>query len=283
MDQAAVSRRVGSSLGLGRPVAVAELRGGLGRPPLLISFPDTKVVLKSFDDNRSAAEVEYENLRVAADISLTPRALGIDLDGAWGDGVAIAMSWVDGRAGFQGSDDLAWLAGLARGLADVHSIAPPHQHPHVPQRLFNWIRSLAADESRYKSLLPVLTELETSTVDLVFSHGDYQPGNVLFRHAEVRGVVDWLDAAPRERAFDVAYCRAVLAIHPGGDAPDLFRQFYEERVATDVGCQSWDRVLALRSMRGSRGRWPEAFARLGVNITADDIWDRSARWFDSLG
>lgn len=238
--------------------------------------------MKSFDDNRSAAEAEYGNLHVAADISLTPRALGIDLDGGWGDGAAIAMSWVDGRAGFRGRDDLAWLAGLAQGLAAVHSIAPPNQQPHVPQRLFNWIRSVAADEPRCKSLLPVLTELETSNADLVFSHGDYQPGNVLFRHAEVRGVVDWLDAAPRERGFDVAYCRAVLAVYPGGDAPDVFRHFYEERVGTQVDCQSWDRVLALRSVRGARGRWPEAFARLGVNITTDVIADRSSRWFDSL-
>jgi aminoglycoside phosphotransferase (APT) family kinase protein len=148
--------------------------------------------------------------------------------------------------------------------------------------LFRWIRSVAADDPRYESLLPILTQLETSSADVVFSHGDYQPGNVLFRGAEVRGVVDWLEAAPRGRAFDVAYCRAVLAIHPGGHAPDLFQQFYEERVGTEVACQRWDRVLALRSMRGARGRWPEAFARLGVDITADAIWERSSRWFDRL-
>ena len=282
MDQGLVARRLGSSLGLGQPVAVEELLGGLGQSPLLISFRETKVVLKSFGENRSAAEAEFANLQHSAGVSLVPRALAIDLGGGWGAGAAIAMSWIDGSGGFEGPHDRVWFAGLAHGLAAVHSIAPPHLHSQIPHRLFDWIRTATTDEPRFESLRPILRELEVSSSDVVFSHGDYQPGNVLFRQAEVRGVVDWLDAAPRDRAFDVAYCRGVLAVYPGGDSPDLFRQSYEELVGTEVDCRRWDLVLAARGMRGARARWSEAFARLGVDIPADVMWDRSSRWFDSL-
>jgi len=282
MDQFAVGQRVGSSLGLGSPVAIEELRGGLGRSPLLISFPNRKIVVKPCGENRSAAETEFANLQAAADIAVAPRALGIDLDGEWGLGAAIAMSWIDGVVGFQGAQNLAWLTGLADGLAAIHLVKPRDRQPRVPHGLFEWIRSVAADEPRFESLLPVLAVLETSSDDLVFSHGDYHPGNVIFRVAEVRGVVDWLDAAPRERGFDVAYCRAVLAVHPGGDAPNLFRRSYEAHLGREVDCHRWDRVLAARGMRGARGRWPDAFARLGVDISPDVIWERSSRWLDSL-
>ena len=60
----------------------------------------------------------------------------------------------------------------------------------------------------------------------VLCHRDFHPGNVLWRHGRVTGIVDWTHACLGPAAADVAHCRANLALLFGLDVADEFAQRY---------------------------------------------------------
>ncbi|NYE75087.1 aminoglycoside phosphotransferase (APT) family kinase protein [Microlunatus parietis] len=49
------------------------------------------------------------------------------------------------------------------------------------------------------------------TAGRTLMHGDYHPGNLLWRDGALTGVIDWNGARLGSRWFDVAYCRADVA------------------------------------------------------------------------
>jgi Ser/Thr protein kinase RdoA (MazF antagonist) len=80
--------------------------------------------------------------------------------------------------------------------------------------------------------------------------------NVLFRGQTLVGIVDWRDAGVRAWASDVAYCRGVLAVHPGGSAPEALLAAYESAVGQRVPRAAWDALWAMRGILGSERHWP---------------------------
>ena len=62
----------------------------------------------------------------------------------------------------------------------------------------------------------------------VFRHGDLWPGNVLWLHGEVSGIVDWENASIGEPLFDLAITRLDLLWVAGWTATDAFTRHYLE-------------------------------------------------------
>jgi aminoglycoside phosphotransferase (APT) family kinase protein len=114
----------------------------------------------------------------------------------------------------------------------------------------------------------------------VFSHADYQPGNVLFHNDRLAGVIDWSDVTLEPREATVAYCRGVLAICPGRDVPQRFLEAYEANLGYRLEIEPWDILYGARGLKGAYGRWPQAFEQLGVPLTGTEIWEASAAWID---
>ena len=271
-------------LDLGPILGLQELTGGLGSPPLRISFENRVIVVKRFGDDRPAAKREYANLLSArlADVP-TPEPLGLDLDGTWLGCAAIAMGYLDGSPLFPALPEPAWVDGLAAALVSVHHAPVPAGEPQMPRRLIGALEAAAADDLLLRRITNAFQPIASGApgADVVWSHGDYHPGNVLFHRDGVTGVVDWLDGGPRHRASDVAYCRSVLAVVPGGDAPELFLDAYESKLGRHIDSSRWDALWAARGIFGAHRRWPEALQALNVSMAPGLIEERSREWADA--
>lgn len=279
MSDSVALGRVADDLGFGAILETRQLSGGLGSAPTLVVFADRAIVVKRFTANPEAAMLEHRNLLSVLDAPVpTPAPLRLDVEGAWFGEPAIAMAWLDGSPAFPADPDPAWIDALAEALAAVHrpmrGVAPLW-----PMRLVEGLRAIGGTDPILDVALAVAEDLLASgDNDVVFAHGDFHPGNVLFCSGRLTGVVDWEDAGPRSRASDVAYCRGVLAIYPGGDTPDRFLRSYEAQTGAAVDCRRWDVLWAARGILGSRRRWPAALAALGVTVAASEIERRSRTW-----
>jgi aminoglycoside phosphotransferase (APT) family kinase protein len=57
-------------------------------------------------------------------------------------------------------------------------------------------------------------------------HGDFWPGNILWRGDELVAVIDWEDAAVGDPLSDIACCRVELACAYGEAAMEAFTRHY---------------------------------------------------------
>lgn len=79
-------------------------------------------------------------------------------------------------------------------------------------------------------------------------HGDFWPGNVLWRDGEIVVVIDWEDAVWGDPLSDVGNMRLELLWAYGREAMDAFTERYQERrpeLAYDM-LPYWDLYAALR-------------------------------------
>jgi aminoglycoside phosphotransferase (APT) family kinase protein len=100
----------------------------------------------------------------------------------------------------------------------------------------------------------------------VILHGDYWPGNVLWRDGELVGVVDWEDALFGDPLADLGITRLEIGWSAGFAAMELFtRQYRALRPALDVtALPLWDLRAALRASDFRMDTWGLAADRLAA-------------------
>jgi aminoglycoside phosphotransferase len=224
-------------------VRVRPLRGGTHRALFEVELADgARVVVRGYGADAEAAGYEARVLRWLEGVGVAaPRVLAEEP-------TALVISRVRGEPVYMARDVAAWAEGLAMALVRLHRApldgagflrdhrrtmaayiarGPPEKkraHPDCA-RLWEALRAL------HRRLTPVRTAL---------MHGDYFTGNVLWWRGRVSGVIDWDDAGVAEPGQDVGNCRAELAMHPGGDAPDLFLRAYEREMGPLADRPFWD-------------------------------------------
>lgn len=86
-------------------------------------------------------------------------------------------------------------------------------------------------------------------------HGDYWPGNVLWRGGQLVAVIDWEDAARGDPLADLGNARLELRWGFGREAMEAFTRRYEALTASDQSTLPyWDLAAALRPA-GKMGGW----------------------------
>ena len=100
----------------------------------------------------------------------------------------------------------------------------------------------------------------------VILHGDFWPGNALWRDGTLVGVIDWEDAAAGDPLADVANTRMELTMTFGASAALEFTETYRELMpGLDITALShWDLYVALRHT-GRMAEWglsPSDLSRL---------------------
>ena len=83
----------------------------------------------------------------------------------------------------------------------------------------------------------------------VLLHGDFWPGNLLWREGNIVGIIDWEDAAIGDPLADLANCRMELLFAYGVVAMDAFTRRYVEIAPIDLdGMPYWDLFAATGSI-----------------------------------
>jgi hypothetical protein len=209
---------------LGGPVISARaLRGGMSSAVHLVTArrPDgrpAQAVLRRYvrpdPDEPDPAAREARALRLAEQAAVpTPALLAVDPDGTQAGVPALLMSRLPGRVDWWPSDLDRWLERLAGLLPRIHDTAlPPGEavprfapYPQENYRPPGWARYPRVWERAVE-----ITRGPAPDLPAVLLHRDFHPGNVLWRHGRVSGVVDWLGACSGPAPADVAHCRINL-------------------------------------------------------------------------
>ncbi|MCZ6665353.1 MAG: phosphotransferase [Gammaproteobacteria bacterium] len=107
----------------------------------------------------------------------------------------------------------------------------------------------------------------------VLLHGDFWPGNILWRDERIAGVIDWEEAVRGDPVMDVAITRLDLMWTYGRDAMDAFTENYRSLSGFDLAdLPYWDLWAALRPM-GALDVWATGWARIG----RDDVNETTLR------
>lgn len=273
-----MSQTLGSSVA---PANLIRLTGGLECETYAFRAMQRRFVVKVYLHNGEGAMTEFENLAIVASAGVpTPDPVLLDAHGEWFHVPALVMTAVPGGPDLHPADLHRWHHGAATALAAIHDVAPDRASVVRPTRWERWRPSTEAvgtDTSRVDRALSRFYD-QAGDVPTVFSHDDYNLGNILFHNGRLSGVVDWADVTVEPRHAAVALYRHLLAVHPGGDAPDQFLEEYERAAATRLeDLPLWDVFYGLRGT-GTVDHWARAFDGLGVHVTPSQIQARSRDW-----
>lgn len=179
-------------------------------------------VVRRRDARRAAQEFRLLQLLAARDLPV-PAPLRLD-------GAAFEVEYVESEPP---PNELA--EPLARALAGLHSAGSPLEE----------VSFLQTQDDRAAALVGTRPPRANEPVLL---HGDFWPGNCLWRSGKVAAIVDWEDAATGDPVADVGNCRLELLWAAGQEAVATFTEEYAAaRPGTDLGTLAyWDLYACLR-------------------------------------
>lgn len=189
----------------------------------------------------------------------------------------VVMEFVEGATEFAPTDITNFTAQLARHLAQIHAIdgtsadlsfLPPRgkgfgkRPPQLDESL---------SEGRIRNVLETLAPPPRCN-EAVLLHGDYWPGNVLWRDGQIVAVIDWEDASVGAPLADVGNCRLELLWALGAETMHEFTEQYRAQTSIDFsGLPYWDLCAALRPA-GKLSGW-------GLDAEAETRMRQQHRWF----
>lgn len=182
-----------------------------------------------------------------------PKPIYLDPQGEFLGTPLLVMEFIEGEPETDPRDVESFLRQMAVHLAAVHRVDIARWDlSFLPCLGSGWgsppailDESLAEGEIRaaLKSRWP-LAHMNGA----VLLHGDYWPGNLLWREDQLVGVVDWEDAAVGDPLADVANSRLELLWALGSDAMHRFTLHYRASMAAlnFSNLAYWDLCAALR-------------------------------------
>jgi aminoglycoside phosphotransferase (APT) family kinase protein len=220
------------------------------------------------DPQIAAHEYHLLSLLRAAGLPV-PAPVLADESGTVLPGPYLVTEFVDGTAMIDPARSAlapeAVIAQLAGALARIHTapvaLAALGHLRDIADRATARIseRTSALDESLSEpAIRAALAQIWPPPVvsDRVLLHGDYWPGNTLWRDGVLVAVIDWEDAATGDTVADLGNARMELCIGYGqAAAAEFTRQYCALRPGVDLGTlPHWDLYAALRHT-GRMGGW----------------------------
>jgi aminoglycoside phosphotransferase (APT) family kinase protein len=229
---------------------------------------------------------EYEVLRVARSSGvLAPEPCFLDPDGR-----SLVLEYVEGAPDLQVPFDISKLHRAAAQLAGIHRVrAPDHDLSFLPDRwesartlVENWPIALdgSLDEANVRTTLAALWPWRRRNQDVLL-HGDYWPGNLIWREDRIAAIIDWEEAERGDPLADLAIARLDMLWAFGVEAVHEFTRHYASLTDIDwTALPYWDLFVTLRPM-SNLARWASSYALAPVNRPdIDEIRMREGhRWF----
>jgi aminoglycoside phosphotransferase (APT) family kinase protein len=240
---------------------VRPIGGGLASETFAVDTTAGDLTVKLFRPHRRAeAPLEWDRLTFAQRVVgvPVPEPVALDADGGWFGPPALVMSRLPGRADVTPIDLDRWLRQLARALAAIHETdttgaagpllgEPPLGHWGIGdwERLQGepqWQPTALVDRCVAAIQRHRLSRDQAS----VLVHGDFHPGNVVWSQGTLTGLVDWGAARLGSRWFELAQCRAGVALLFGMRAVRRLTQHYlNVAAATPVDLPVFDLMSGL--------------------------------------
>ena len=269
-----------------------ELQGGVSAQvtALELARPDgrtRKLVVRQHgavdrEHNPQIAADEFKLLQLLQSVGVAaPAPLYLDQSGAIFATPYIVLEYVEGQPEFAPANLPDFLLQFATQLARIHQIQcadldlsflPKQETRHaatLSTRPIQMDESL--DEGRIRDALEAGWPLPQRN-EAVLLHGDFWPGNILWREGKLVAVLDWEDAQTGDPLADVANSRLEILWAFGNEAMRQFTRHYQALAALDyTDLPYWDLWAALRPA-GKIGAW-------GLDAGTEQRMRESHRWF----
>jgi aminoglycoside phosphotransferase (APT) family kinase protein len=281
----------------GKLLRTWQLKGGISAAmtALEIERPDghtSRMILRrpsaeALKRNPRAAEDEYKLLQLMKSLGLaTPTPYHLDRSGALFAEPYIVIEYVEGQPEFALARSTYSMRQIATHLARIHSVDCsnldvsflPKQATTFADRFGKrpTIVDRSLDEGRIRDTLESAWPLPQLNASVLL-HGDYWPGNILWRDDQLVAVIDWEDAALGDPLIDLAISRLDLLWIFGIEAMHSFTQHYTAIMRIDyTNLPYWDLCAALRLVRlagADLPGWATFFAPFGRH----DITEQTIR------
>ena len=193
----------------------------------------------------------------------------------------LVIEYIEGTPEFAPAHVSDLIFQLATHLSRIHdldyskldvSFLPEQEHIYTEkfrERPANVDESL--DEGRiWDALAPLWPFPQRNPTVLL--HGDFWPGNVLWKNGQLVAVIDWEDAQVGDPLADVANCRLEILWAFGIEAMQRFTHQYQSMPTIDfTNLPYWDLCAALRPA-SKLSEW-------GLDDLTETIMREGHRWF----
>ncbi len=214
--------------------------------------------------NARVAHCEFAALKAARAAGLpVPQAYVVDESAEVYPSPYVILDYVDGMPEFSPADLHDYLTQCAQALAKLHraletlpeAVRQPLANLHDrAEHVLWWIRyeptrlDETIDEGRLRAALRGLFPLAQANTPALL-HGDFWPGNLIWRDGQLVGLIDWEDTELGDPLSDLSIARLELLMAFGEAAPRIFTEMYRAHMPQlDYRhLPQWDLFAALRA------------------------------------
>jgi aminoglycoside phosphotransferase (APT) family kinase protein len=261
---------------------VRRLGGGVVAETFAVDATDGHVIVKRYPRRRNeTVRLEWERLRFAQRVDVpVPRPLALDVEGRWFGMPALAMTRLAGRPDVRPRDVDGWLQQLAYALVAIHATdttgaGGPLLRPSAVQ---TWrppkLRRPSALADR--TVAAIQRRLPGVAWQPVLIHGDFHPGNTLWHGGRLTGIADWMESRLGPASYELAYCRADVALLLDRAAADRLTHHYAAVAgATPADVPVFDLICGLQALRKGT-RMLTAYRQQGRTDSPQQFADRAS-------
>lgn len=254
------------------------------RRKLIVRRPNQRTI--SLNPHAAAAEYKILHTVQAAGVKTqTPYLL--DPSGVIFPEPYLVIEYIEGEPDYAPADPIRFVTQSADQLATLHSVGVnpaeldlPQQAQHLTAKLQQRPATLdhVLQEGRIRDTLKAVWPLPALGAPVLL-HGDFWPGNLLWKDGKLAAIIDWEDAMLGNPLADFATTRLDILWIFGRDALRAFSQRYQELTRFDFSqLPYWDLVAALRP--ASRlALWAEGWPQLGRPDITEATMTAAHRWF----
>jgi aminoglycoside phosphotransferase (APT) family kinase protein len=209
--------------------------------------------------NPHIAADEYKLLRQLHDREIpAPMAYDYDESATILPTPYVVIEYIEGDTVFAPADVTSYVTQLATQLTNLHRLdATTLDVAFLPQQSARYTTRVTMSprviddtlaESRIRATLRLSLPPQSKNTTVLL-HGDYWPGNILWRDAQLVGIIDWEDAALGDPLSDLGNARFEIMWALGTDAMQAFTQHYQSIMPLDYAALPyWDLYAALRAI-----------------------------------
>jgi aminoglycoside phosphotransferase (APT) family kinase protein len=210
-----------------------------------------------------------------------PRPYHLDQSGEIFSTPYVVIEYIEGKPEFAPANLADLIFQLATHLSRIHSVDCSHlDFSFLPQQENKYAKKLrerpakvdeALDEGHMRDVLEAAWPLpQHNTSGLL--HGDFWPGNILWRDGQLVAVIDWEDAALGDPLADLASSRLEILWAFGIDAMHSFTRHYLSMTTINLtNLPYWDLCAALRPI--------SQIARWGLDEMTEKTMRALLAWF----